>query len=194
MDLFIHSPHIYNIFIMVLIISANWMTALYPCRFRKLLTNNMYIRHLFGFFTMIFFVVISNSIESSNLIKIFTDSAYLYIFFIMMLRTPLMFFLSIIGLLLICYVINIKKKEINQNDSLNEKSKAEQIDTIESINLVTTVSAYVLLIIGFIIYLGQKKIEYKGKFNYMVFLLGKSECLDKTPPINYINGFKHFLD
>jgi hypothetical protein len=170
------------------------MTALYPCRFRKLLTNNMYIRHLFGFFTMIFFVVISNSVKSSNLIKIFIDSAYLYLFFVVMLRTPLMFFLSIIGLLLICYVLNIKKDEINQKDSLDDKSRESQIEIIESINTVTTISAYILLFLGFIIYLGQKKVEYKGKFNYLVFLLGKSECLDKSPPMNYMNGLKHFLD
>jgi hypothetical protein len=185
---------LYNIFILVLIISANWMAALYPCRFRTLLTNNMYFRHLFGFFTMMFFVVLSNSEYLSNLGLIFYNSIMLYIFFIMMLRTPLMVFISILGLLLISYLLNMKKKEINSDISIDENGKSIQVKNIDAFDNIINIASFTLLIFGFIVYLGQKKMEYKNKFNYITFLLGRSDCLDSSPTISYISGIRHSFD
>jgi hypothetical protein len=185
---------IYNVFVMILIISANWMAALYPCRFKTLLSNNMYMRHLFGFFTMMFFVVLSNSKGIANIQSIFSISIVLYTFFIMMLRTPLMVFLSLLALLLISYILNMKKNEINDDISIDEEDKLLKIKNIEIINTATTASSCILLIFGFIVYLGQKKIEYKSKFDYITFLLGKSECINSSPRTSYISGVMHSFD
>lgn len=178
---------------MILIISANWMTALYPCRSRTLLTNNIFIRHLFGFFTMIFFVVLSNS-KTSNLYSTFIYGIALYAFFIMMLRTPLMIFLSIMCLLLICYVLNVKKNEINEDVFIDANTREKYLHNINHINNTTSIVTCVILLFGFIVYLGQKKIEYKTKFKYVTFLFGKSECLDNSPKTTYISGILHSLD
>jgi hypothetical protein len=185
---------IYNVFTMILIISANWMAALYPCRFRTLLTNNMYIRHLFGFFTMIFFVVLSNKALIPNLKLTFFYAITLYTFFLLMLRTPLMIFLCILFLLLVCYILNMKKEEIVADPSIEDKLKAKQVQNIEYINNATTAITCVFLLFGVTVYLGQKKIEYKSKFNYTIFLLGKSDCLDTSPKTSYISGILHSFD
>lgn len=191
---FLKEIPIFNVFVMILIISANWMGALYSCKFRALLTNNMYVRHLFGFFTMTFFVVISNSSEIMNLNSILYLAVALYTFFIMMLRTPLMIFLSILFLLLICYLLSMKKNEVIENKLLDAKIKEKSLNIIENMNNIASVIAYTLLIFGFIIYLGQKKIEYKKKFSYIVFLLGKSECINFSPKTNYVSGMLHSFD
>ena len=39
------------------------------------------------------------------------------------------------------------------------------------------------MIIGFILYLGEKKIEYKDKFNYITFIFGKPSCTNIFPKI-----------
>ena len=88
----------------------------------------------------------------------------------------------------------MKKTEINGNEVLDEKEKEKELLNIETISNATTISSYILLSIGFLIYLGQKKIEYKTKFNYTTFLLGKSECLDTSPKTDYISGILHSFD
>lgn len=49
---------VYPIFILLLIISANYLADLFPCRLRELLENNIYVKHLFGYLTLLFFVSI----------------------------------------------------------------------------------------------------------------------------------------
>ena len=187
---------LHSIFIMILIISANWMMALYPCRFRALMTENIYVRHVFGFFTMIFFVVITNSDGSFNLQTTFIDSIYLYTLFIFLLRTPLFIFLAILALLAGLYVLNIKKKEINEDKKIEEKTKEEYLKNLSMIKNVISITTYFLLFLGFFIYLGQKKLEYKNKFDYITFLFGKIECKNTTPAESnsYYNGIMHALD
>ena len=36
--------------------------------------------------------------------------------------------------------------------------------------------AIVFLIIGVLLYVNEKKMEYKSKFNYLTFLIGKTKC------------------
>jgi len=46
-----------------------------------------------------------------------------------------------------------------------------------------------VLIIGFIIYLGEKKIEYKNNFKYITFLFGNPKCKGYSPNTNYEEAF-----
>ena len=49
-DLFqIDSISIYSIFILFLIISTNYLGELFPCRVQKLLSQNVYLKHIFGY-------------------------------------------------------------------------------------------------------------------------------------------------
>ena len=41
-----------------------------------------------------------------------------------------------------------------------------------------------------LVYMGEKKTEYKNNFNYYKFFLGNINCKHKSPNINIINSFK----
>lgn len=88
----------------------------------------------------------------------------------------------------------MKKEEIVADPSIEDKLKAKQVQNIEYINNATTAITCVFLLFGVTVYLGQKKIEYKSKFNYTIFLLGKSDCLDTSPKTSYISGILHSFD
>ena len=47
----------------------------------------------------------------------------------------------------------------------------------------------ILIICGFIIYMGEKKIEYKNEFNYLTFIFGKPSCRGASPKTNYQQAF-----
>jgi hypothetical protein len=59
--------NIFCIFIFILIVSANFLAEIFPCRLQHLLRSNMLVKHIFGLFTMIFFVVLSSGIKEKDI-------------------------------------------------------------------------------------------------------------------------------
>ena len=62
----ITETNIFTIFIFILIISGNFL-ALVPCKLQDELNNNMYVKHLFGLFTMIFFVTLAAPVKDKTI-------------------------------------------------------------------------------------------------------------------------------
>ena len=48
-----------------------------------------------------------------------------------------------------------------------------------------------IILFGFITYLGNKKREYKEKFSFIHFFLGKPECKNLSPPDNVIKDIEN---
>ena len=77
---------LFIIFLLVLIISANFLGKMFPSKFRNLLDNNIYIKYLFIFLIIIFFVVLESPIEYIHLDHIIIDSVIFFIFFILLIK------------------------------------------------------------------------------------------------------------
>jgi ascorbate-specific PTS system EIIC-type component UlaA len=188
--------NMFNVFIFVLIVSANFLAEVFPCRLQNLLRNNMLMKHLFGIFTMIFFVVLSNNNSTNtNIFNLIFNSSLLYILFILISKCDVYFFYIILLLLGIAYIINIlKQQEMNKNEKGSEKEQKHKFQSkINIYNNITSV-LYVLIIIitfiGVILYMGEKKIEYKKKFSYISFFIGKPSCKNISPSTNFSNALK----
>jgi hypothetical protein len=190
---------LFTIFILVLIISANFLAQLFPCRLQYELNNNMYLKHFFAFLTMIFFVVLASPIKNKKLNYIIFQSIVLYITFLFLTKTDYKIFIVSLILLSFLYLLLLKKMEF-ESDKENEKdiNKIQGIETsikhIENICSVLTYIIILLIIVGFLSYLGQKKIEYKKKFVFSEFLFGKPSCKHKSPNVSLINGISHAFD
>ena len=213
-DLFqIDSISIYSIFILFLIISSNYLGELFPCRVQKLLSQNVYLKHIFGYLTLSFFVVLVDPYKKINIYTVFKESLILYILFLFFINTQQYFFLLSIFFLLVIYVLNLKKIEYEENiskasdmlDNVNKKEKEKQKEIqdklkkpvvpgelqqlekkilfINQLNRVLMILFIITIIVGFLIYMGEKKLEYKDKFDYITFIFGQSKCKDKTPSI-----------
>jgi len=117
---------IYSIFILILILSGGYTIEIIPCRLKKLLTENIFIKHFFCLLTLIFFVSITDSsYDGKNLTQIIFHSFLLYILFMFIIKTQYQFFVVILILLAIIYLIKIKNDEINQ-DIKNENNYSNQ--------------------------------------------------------------------
>ena len=49
-------------------------------------------------------------------------------------------------------------------------------------------------VLGFLIYMGEKKYENKGKFNYLKFIFGSAKCKGITKNKSVFNSIKHIFD
>lgn len=199
--------HSIAIFILALIVSGNYLGELLPCRVQSIVRHNMIIKHLLGFMTLLFFVVITiPGIFNKNIL---INSTLLYIFFLVFSKTYYVFWIAIMVLFSIIYIftlyIQIVKNKINKrnNEKSDKKSSTEEdttfyihdstfIEILDNVKRILSYTVIILTISGFLIYLGNKKREYGNKFEYIRFFFGNSTCLNRSPEIrSYISEINY---
>ena len=147
---------LFSIFILILIVSANFIGSLFPCRIQEVLRENVIMKHILGFFTMIFFVMISAPIVQKNIFDTIKDSFLMYVFFIMLTKTAKYIFIGCFVLLCITYLLVLYDKQIDESeDHPNKKRNQNRNQYILSLLYTIIIT---LTIIGVIIYMGEKKI------------------------------------
>lgn len=169
------------LFVFFLIVSGNYLKNLFPCKIQDFIDNNIFIKHFIGFLTLIFFVVLvenSSMDKKLNFKEIIIKSLKLYVFFLLLTNNQKRFFISSIVILGILYIIQIYKKyeEDKNNKFLKYLNDLEK--TLYTVLLIVLIS-------GFIIYYGSKKLEYGREFKHITFLFGKPKCRGVSQPTSY---------
>jgi len=208
----ITETNIFTIFIFILIISGNFM-ALVPCKLQDELNNNMYVKHLFGLFTMIFFVTLAAPVKDKTISAVTFNSFLLYLLFILITKVHVKIFYVIAGLLGTTYIAVLLKEadldkinanasatDVKNNDTMEQSNKqAEKIILTNQLKIYDNVIFYsyifilLLTIIGVLAYMGEKKIEYKKNFKYVTFFLGKTVCKHSSSNIDMIKALRHSI-
>jgi Ca2+/Na+ antiporter len=228
-----HFP-VYSVLLLILISISGYILDFIPCQIKHALNSNIYVKHLIGFMTLVFFVVLSIPVKFKRIYEILKTSTILYLFFILLLKTEIWFFMTVLVILSIIYVLVIRKTEIDDNitemkkkighDEINHnppplqtpsttsteftrfRCEASEAVTIVSGNLQTDLSGnavriqneiaanqteydnivkinnglFIMLVpimcLGFVIYLGKKKIQYKNNFDIKKFIIGTTKC------------------
>jgi len=188
---------LYCIFTFFLLICADSTSTLFPCHVRRVLKNNLIVKHAMVYLTITFLVVLLENFPDKNLFKIFSVSFFLYILFIFISKTEYGFFISILIITAIIYVLYLKRRELTKKEETASNKEKEEIakkhDLIIKINNGMIIVIFILTIIGFLIYMGRKKFEYKNNFNYLTFIFGKVECTGTISNINYSTYLKHLF-
>jgi len=145
---------------------------------------------------MIFFVVLSGNNKNKNLFSLISNSFLLYILFILITKCDVYAFYLILIFLGVTYIVNILKQEKIENveKEKNDKNKELMNKEIKIYDIITTILYFLVIIItsiGVTLYLGEKKIEYKKKFNYITFFFGKPACKNSSPSTNIFESFKY---
>jgi len=181
-----------NLFILYLVISSNFLANLFGCKIQKAFNENIYIKHLLGFFTLYLFIslVESSDVIPSNLIDRLKFAGVIYLWFILTTRMNIKFWIPFILILSTVYILQL---------NIDIEKKKDQVDS-EKVNKYTTYQknlikvAFLLTIIGFLVYLGEKKYEYGNSFKYSTFISGVVNCkgddLGGKAPISLIESLK----
>lgn len=158
-----------SLFVLYLLISGNFLATLLGCRIQHLFAHNMLIKHLLGYMTLHFFVVLGdNDYATKDPNKQLLLTLGIYLLFIVTTRMNYNAWIIFIMITATLYMLEIYRK----NDNV-EQSKKDLIEKVEKALLVVNT---IVIIIGFLIYLGDKKIEYKDNFDSLAFVFGKPEC------------------
>ena len=153
--------------VFILIIAGNFISELYSCRIRKLFSNNIYLKHVAGFFTVLLFVGLT---QTTHLFRTkISISAILYLIFILINRTSTAITLFSILSIIIMYLINLYVEELQQN----EKDNINKIDFYNKINAMILIIIITVCSVGILSYVIKKKSKYKSKFSITKFLIGR---------------------
>ena len=213
----ITETNIFTIFIFILIISGNFM-ALVPCKLQDELNNNMYVKHLFGLFTMIFFVTLAAPVKDKTISAVTFNSFLLYLLFILITKVHVKVFYVIAVLLGSTYIaVLLKQADIDKmsanatatdtknNDTMEQSKEQSKEQSNENVILANQLKIYdnvifysyililLLTIIGVLAYMGEKKLEYKKNFKYVTFFLGKTICKHSSSNIDMIKALRYSI-
>lgn len=181
----------------LLIISGNYIGILVSCRTQDLFNNNIYVKHMIGFISLYFFIILAEL--NINPLKSLIFTIPMYFYFIILTKSESTFFISVIFFLLILVFLHNYKSYLDKKENLS-KNEILYLKNINILRKIVIGIIFTVTLIGFLIYLGMKKVEYKNNFNFKNFLFGKIVCknnfLGKKSSLNSsdINLAKRYLN
>lgn len=178
------------LFLFIFILLGKHISELLACSVSNIINTHFIVKHFIGFFILYTTVI---SLETNKgLGELFINSFLIYIWFIITVKTTRRINISIIILLLITYFVYLYNDRLKQNKN-NKNNK----NLIKILDLYEKYIVYILIILsifGFIIYVGEKKIDFKKNFNWTHFLfyrINDYTCNNtKSHIINKLNYFE----
>jgi hypothetical protein len=169
------------LFCLYLLVFCNFTPEVLGCRLQSLLRNNMLLKHFMTMFLLFALIVLVNPENADlNFTKNVLLAIFVYIWYIMTIRTPLPVTAVVLMILTAVYILNSTKHRAQKEDSPKE------VERIRRIQNILTYIAFAISVIGFVMYFIEKKREYKTKFNYSTFMFGTKQCRGYTPTHAYI--------
>ncbi len=158
-----------SLFLLVLVVSGNYIGELLGCRMKNVLHNNIYVKQI-TLFLLIYFTLGLVGDDIKHPLDVLKDTVILYLLYIILTKTHLYFTVIILFFVFCLYIIDEfekynEEKKINYDKDFYKKMKN---------NIMKMV--ILLVIVAFLHYLYIKKKEYKNNFNIITFLLGNTTC------------------
>src|SRR6056300_1608315 len=101
--------------ILSLIMSANYLGELFPCRVQAVFSKNMIVKHILGLLSLMFFVVLTRPdlYTSSNFVYV---SVLLYGFFMFLSKLNHIIWFIVFGIFAILYVSHVYLSQIEKEN------------------------------------------------------------------------------
>jgi hypothetical protein len=183
------SNHTSSLFVLYLILSSNFLAPLFSCKIQNFIQSSMLLRHILGYMTMTFFVILANQKNPLPIGKLIPLSIGLYTWFVASTRMNLYAWFILLIAIGGCYLLQIYQDDI-ERDTENLDERQDELTGVNLAKKILTGIAIAITIFGVAIYFGEKRIEYGSKFNLSTFVLGVPECRRYTPDIHIGKSLK----
>lgn len=164
------SQNIAKLALFIFIISGNFVSDVFSCSLRKILHENILVKHLVAFFILLLFVGLEDT-ETTMSNKIIM-SIGLYAWFIFTMRSPLVVSIIVTLSIVTMYII--------QGFIQDYESIGQTTDILVQTRNTIFVCSVLLSIIGFIYFTLQTRSLYKKDFSIYKFVIGlkNEECFN----------------
>jgi len=164
------SQQISKLALFIFIISGNFVSDVFSCSLRKILHENILVKHLVAFFILLLFVGLEDT-GTTMLNKIFM-SVGLYAWFIFIMRSPLIVSTIVTVSIVTMYII---QGFINDYENIGKTT-----DFLVQTRNTIFVCSFLLSLIGFIYFTLQTRAVFKNDFSIYKFIVGlnNKECFN----------------
>lgn len=162
-----------SLFLLFMIIGGNFLAPLFPCRLQNILETNMYVKHILGFLTLLFFVEIAGGSFYGHIDQAFITSCMLYFWFILTTAMEAKLFMILVILFAIMYLTKMYISRIDKQATPESIALTKKVVKIEGIFYYLSLA---ITILGVVKYYRRKSSELGDKFNFITFFLGKYKC------------------
>lgn len=155
----------FSIFALYLLIGSAALYSIFASPIRDFLEKSLLVKHILGYLTMLFFVVLTGAVEV-NYIQAVLFTFFVYIWFVMTTKLSLNYWLFTILIFGALYAIQIYKQA---EEDLTHKEKK----FLSEIEYVGTGIGFLVTLVGFVKYYFTKKGEAGPMFRLYHFFNGK---------------------
>jgi len=161
-----------GIFLLVLAVAGNFVAETLGCKTQKLLSENMYAKHLVILLILYFAIGFTSSDEPQHPSFVLKMALGIYVLFLLFTKMDLRFTLIVFGLLAFTYVNSTYISYYKQVTPEEE----ETIALLQKIQKTMYVSMTGLILIGFSLYFRKQYNEYYKTWSTSTFLFGVNKC------------------
>ena len=163
------NDNIKSIFLMLLAISGGYVAQTLGCKTQKILTENMYVKHIVVFSLIYFTSSVLSENKHPN--KNFINTVTIYSLYLVFTKMSIEFTLGVLFLLAVNYFISTYIKYYESTDI--EKEKVKKLKDIQNkLSIISLIS----ILVGFTLYMRKKYNEYGKGFSLKTFIFGVLKC------------------
>lgn len=158
-----------------LLVAANFISETFACRLQKVLRESMAAKYIIILLSIVFVIIVQKpDIENEKVSDIVLQSAALFALFVMSTRLPFSVLLAVIVLLGVVYILHLRKTRAQGRGDEVRAAGAERSQKIVSYVAIG------IIVVGFFVYMVEKRMEYGKQFRIGTFLIGKPVCRGYT--------------
>ena len=158
-----------SLFLLFLVVSGNYIGELLGCKTQKLLSENIYMKHIV-LLCLIYFTINLVGEKKKHPVNILKNTLILWLFYLVLTKMNLQFTIIVLCLLFSLYIWD------EYQGYLDESKEDYNKERYESIQLYLQYSIIGFMLVGFVLYYIKQRKEHSKDFSNIKFLLGKSTC------------------
>lgn len=169
-----------GLFVLYLMVSFNFIPEIFGCHLQLWLKNSFWMKHLIGLLTVFFFINVTTTSVPWDLGIKFGFSLVLYVLFMFSNKSEYASQIGFVVIIFVMYIIQLVRDQIKKSV---EGKEGEDVDKmLKHVKVLGYIqgglfcSAMFMIAVGHMMYIGKKKMEFKGNFRYLDMLKGSVEC------------------
>lgn len=147
-----------------------FFSTLIGCDLQRLVSNNMYVKHLVALVTFFFLMTVIDSENDVGIVDTWIKTLIVYVLFLMSTKSKILASITVLIILIIDQTIKIHIQYILKH---NPERNITHLNTIREYLYIVLVA---VIIIGYIHYFIRARLEFGDKFNYNKFIFGTVHC------------------
>lgn len=155
----------FSIFALYLLIASAALYSIFASPIRDMLEKNLLVKHILGYLTLLFFIVLTGA-EEVNYLQAVLFTVFVYLWFVMTTKLSLSYWLISIFILGSLYALQMYKQT---EEDLTHKEKK----LISEIEYIGSAAGFLVTVVGFVSYYLSKKEKLKDSFRLYHFFNGK---------------------